>query len=211
MKKILVVGGGGHAKVLMDCISSMGEFDIMGIIDPKLPKGSEFCGFPVLGGDELLEDWDEEDVRCALGVGMVEAGSSRKTLFEKIQKQGFLFPALVHRSVLKTPTVSLSAGVQIMAGARLQPDSKILENTIVNTGVIIEHDCFIGSHSHIAPGAVLGGNVTVGECSHIGLGAKIIPGIEIGNHVTVGAGAVVVDSVPDGLTVVGIPAKPTRS
>jgi len=208
-KKILVVGGGGHAKVLIDCILSTREFEIIGIIDPNLPKESGFCDFRVLGGDESLEDFREKDVYCSIGVGMIKATFNRKELFQKITKQGFSCPVLQHNSALKSQGVSLSPGVQVMTGAILQPDSKILENTIVNTGAIVEHDCIIGSHTHIAPGAVLGGNVTVGECSHIGLGAKILPGIKIGDSVTVGAGAVVTKDVSDGLTVVGIPANPT--
>ncbi len=206
--KILVIGGGGHAKVLIDCILSTREFEIVGIIDPKLSKNEVFGDFPVLGGDEVLENWKEDNVYCAIGVGMIEATSNRKDLYQKTQEYGFICPTLQHDSALKARTVSLGKGVQIMAGAILQPDSKILENTIVNTGAILEHDCSIGSHSHIAPGALLGGNVTVGECSHIGLGARILPGIQIGNQATVGAGAVVTENVSDGITVVGIPAKP---
>jgi sugar O-acyltransferase (sialic acid O-acetyltransferase NeuD family) len=209
-KKILVVGGGGHAKVLIDCIISTSEFEIVGIIDPKLPKESEFCNLLVLGGDESLEDFRGKGVYCAIGLGMIKATFNRKDLFEKITKQGFSCPTLQHSSALKAQRVSLSPGVQIMTGAILQPDSKILENTIVNTGAIVEHDCVIGSHTHIAPGAILGGNVTVGKCSHIGLGAKILPGIKVGDSVTVGAGAVVTKDVSDGLTVVGVPANPAH-
>lgn len=204
-KKMFVIGGGGHAKVVINLILESNQFHLDGILDGKLKAGDSVLGIPVLGDDEKIST--PEEVSLALGVGMMRASSIRKELYERFSRSGYSFPTLVHPASCIARNVSLAAGVQVMARVTIQPDSKIEVNTILNTGAIVEHDAVIGAHSHISPGAVLGGGVSVGECSLIGLGARILPGVKVGRNVTVGAGAVVVNNIPDGQTVVGIPAR----
>jgi UDP-perosamine 4-acetyltransferase len=204
MKKIMIIGGGGHAKVLIDMILSTSGFEIQGILDPKLKIGSHVSGVAVLGGDEFLKDF--KDIAIAIGVGSTRASDTRKVIFEKYRDK-FEFPVIVHKNAYISKTSTIGIGTQVMAGAIIQPDAFIKENVIINTSAVIEHDCRIHAHSHISPGAILGGNVEIGECSHVGLGAMILQGVRIGKNVTVGAGAVVVRDVKDGLTVKGVPAR----
>lgn len=207
-KNILIVGGGGHSRVLMDAIASTGRFDIKGILDPILKPGTIIDGVKVLGGDDLLSSkYKPSGYVIAIGVGSIRASRTRQELFEKISKMGFEFPAIIHKTAYVSKRSKVSDGAQVFARAVIQPGAVIGENTIINTGAIIEHDAIIGAHSHISPGAVLGGGVRVGSGSHIGLGARVIQGITIGAGATVGAGAVVVSDIADGQIVKGVPAR----
>lgn len=207
MKDILILGGGGHAKVLISVIESMKEFAIRGIIDSKLPVGSTVLNYRVLGDDDFLTAPAKPIPCLALGVGMTGSKSNRKTIFERFKNLGYSFPCLKHEGAIVSKAAAIGEGAQIMANAVIQPDARIGKNTIINTSAVIEHDCEIGAHSHVAPGAVLGGQVTVGEGTLVGLGARVLPGIHIGHSVVIGAGAVVVKDVQDGRVVAGMPAR----
>jgi len=206
-KTLIVVGGGGHAKVLIDAIRSGAEYDLVGIVDARLPVGHRVLDVPVIGSDDLLLRGEPPRSVLALGVGSIRGGDRRKRLHDRFRELAYEFPVIRHARATVGPGVRLGDGTQVMAGAVVQPDTSLGPNCIVNTAAVIEHDCTIAGHCQAAPGAVLGGGVVVGECSFIGLGARVLPGIRIGCHVTVGAGAVVVHDVEDGATVVGVPAR----
>src|SRR3989338_2020444 len=189
MKPIMILGGGGHAKVVIAAIESNKMYSIDGIIDPQLPFGSQILGHRVVGNDDTLIAMKRRGQLLALGIGSIRADEKRKNIFRKFLELGYRFPTIIHRATTVHAKTILGEGVQIIAGVVIQPDVTIGENTIVNSKVLIEHDCYIGSHCHIAPGALLGGSVNVGDGSFIGLGAKVLPGIKIGAFVTVGAGA----------------------
>lgn len=206
MKKIIVLGAGGHAKVLIEAIISTGNFQIEGLLD-VLPKWQKsILGFPLLGSDDYLYGKAGKDFSLALGVGCTKATSKRKEIFERFAGS-FDFPPIIHSSAEISKWVELGKGVQVMSGVIIHPTVTLAENVLINTGAIIEHDCAIGAHTHVSVRVVLGGNVTIGSCSHLGIGATILQGITIGNYVTIGAGAVVTEDIADGKTVAGIPAK----
>ena len=206
--KIVLLGGGGHAKVLIDLINTSGQFEIFGILDPQLQIGTTLLNVPVLGDDNLLPGIYSKGIKnVCIAVGSVKDTTRRRVLFDTVKQTGFLVPYLQHpQAIIVSKNVYFSDGVQIMAGVTVQTDSRFRENTIVNTGAIIEHDCDIGSHVHICPGVLISGGCTVGDGTFIGAGATIIQGINIGECVTVAAGAVVVRDVPDRTMVKGIPA-----
>lgn len=206
-KPVIILGGGGHAKVLVDTLLNA-SVEIKGIIDPN-PQlaNSLLLGVPVLGNDDIINDFSPEEILLVNGIGSVGMPFRRRELFERFKREGYTFATVIHPSVVIASDVMLGEGTQLMAGVIIQPGCYIGKNTIINTRATIDHDCSIGDYVHIAPAGTLSGGVTVGDSCHIGTAATVIQGISIGAESIVGAGAVVVQDVTGGTTVVGVPAK----
>jgi sugar O-acyltransferase (sialic acid O-acetyltransferase NeuD family) len=202
---VIVIGGGGHSKVLLSTLHSLNR-RVLGFVDPE-PGLLALNGVAHLGDDCEALRYLPEQVRLVNGVGAASSTDGRKAVYEKFKAKHYVFESLAHPSATVAAETQLEEGVQLMAGAVLQPGSRLGENVIINTGARVDHDCWIEAHAHIAPGAVLCGNVSVEKGAFIGAGATILPGIKIGAGSLVGAGAVVVEDVPPGVTVVGTPAR----
>jgi len=189
-KPLVILGAGGHAKVLLALVQSAG-FDVLGVCDPVLAdNGSELWrGISVLGGDAALDALDPGSIELVNGLGQLVGGAGRRELFQRLKKRGFRFPVLVHPTAWVDSTATLQEGVQIMAGAIIQADVVIGANSIVNTRAGIDHDCWLGENVHVAPGATLCGSVHVNERAFIGSGATVIQGLNVGMEAVVGAGA----------------------
>lgn len=209
MQEIVLIGGGGHARVLIDLIRISGMYEILGILDAQLEAGSTVLGISVLGDDKLLlELYNRRIKNACVAVGSIKDNSKRKVLYEQVKQMGFSAPFLIHpQAVVSKNNIRICEGVQIMAGTIVQTGCSIEENTIVNTGAIVEHDCNIGKHVHICPGTVISGGCIFGDSVFIGAGATVIQGIKIGSNSIVAAGAVVVENVPDNMKVMGVPAR----
>ena len=198
---VIVIGGGGHAAVVIDALLLAG-FEVVGLCDPELePGGTGPSGITVLGGDDALDRWPPDTTLLANGVGSTRSTETRRNVFERFTRAGFRFATLIHPSAVVAKDVALGEGAQVMAGAVVQPGVTLGRNSIVNTRASVDHHCVIGEHVHIAPGATLSGNVEVGEGSHIGTGASIVQRIQIGRDALVCAGAVVTRDVADGAKV----------
>jgi UDP-perosamine 4-acetyltransferase len=209
--KCIILGGGGHAKVLIDAIQAGGKVTVIGILDrdPAL-TGTSILGAPVLGSDEAIQDMTGEADSFIVGIGSVGDPSTRMALFEKALKAGLKPLTVIHPNAVVSPYAKIGEGCMLYAGCIVNPDAIIGRNVIINTGAIVEHDCMIGDHVHVATGARLAGTVTVGMGAHIGAGAVIRQKGEVGDFAVVGAGAVVVKPVRPGETVVGNPARPLQ-
>lgn len=206
-KPVIVVGAGGHARVLISSLKALRR-EIIGILDPDVKLiGQTIADIPVLGNDDTISNYASDSVELANGIGSVALPEKRKAIYMKFKNAGYSFAKVVHPSVVVMEDVQLGEGVQIMAGAIVQTGCAIGNNAIINTGAVVDHDCIIGAHVHIAPGAVLSGGVAIGEMSHIGTAASIIQGIKIAEHVVVGAGTVVIKDITPGKKVAGNPAK----
>lgn len=201
--KIILLGAGGHAKVVLDAVRAAG-IEVTGVVGPSLTGSNDhWRGLPVLGSDQDLLKLPPDGIELINGIGSVPGQALRTEICRKFILAGFEFRSVIHPSAIIGSDVKLMEGAQLMAGTVIQADSSVGANTIVNTGARIDHDCKIGSDVHIAPGAVISGGVQVGAGGHIGTGASIIQGVILGNNVLVGAGAVVVSDVPDNAKVIG--------
>lgn len=205
MTAIIVIGAGGHAKVVIEAIRAARGFEIIGVVDPKPPTANDLLGVPWLGGDEVLGRLRTESTRRAF----VALGNNRlrQQIGEHLSILGFELPPIIHPTAQVSPSASIGRGCIIMARACVGPVSTIGDMSIINTGAIVEHDNVIGRAAHVAPGAALGGSVTIGDRSLVGVGAAIRPDIVLGDDVIVGAGSGVVDNFPSGVMIGGVPAR----
>lgn len=202
---VIVLGAGGHARVLIDALLLKGVA-ILGVTAPAI-EGAPPFGLPFLGADLAVDAHPVASIRLVNGLGSTRQPGARREIFERFKAKGYKFESVVHPSAVIARNVELGEGVQVMAGAVIQTGGRIGANSIVNTRVAVDHDCRIGAHAHLAPGATLCGDVRVGENAHVGSGASIIQGISIGDDVLVAAGAVVIRNVPAGAAVSGVPAR----
>ena len=211
-KTCILLGAGGHARVLIDCLQTIPTVGIAGILDrdPEM-IGAEVYGIPILGNDELLPEIIERGVEYfVVGLGGTSNNNPRKRLFEFAVKHRLKPLTVQHPSALVSHRATIGEGCQLLPGSIVNAGAKLGMNVIVNSGAIIEHDCVIGDHVHVATGAKLSGTVLVGNGAHIGTGATIRQAIRIGEFSVVGAGAVVVKDVPAHTIVVGVPATVLR-
>ncbi len=206
--KCVILGGGGHARVVIECVRLAGEAQPVAIVDADAQRwGSSLDDVPIRGGDDRLAGLRDEGVQHFLvGVGT----GPRARLFALGRENGLQPMNALHPRAVISPRATLGAGVQIFAAAVVNPGARLGENVIVNTGAIVEHDCVIGDHVHVSIGALLAGGVTVEDGAFIGAGSTIRQGLRIGAGAIVGAGAVVVKDVAPKATVVGVPARPIR-
>lgn len=206
-KPVIIIGAGGHAKVLVDALRCSGRA-VLGLVDanPTL-HGTSVLGAPVMGGDDLMASYSMVDVELANAIGSVESTAARQRIFERFKSYGYTFVRIIHPSATVAGDAVLDEGVQVMAGAVVQVGAAIAKDAIVNTGATVDHDCRIGAHVHLAPGVVLSGGVSVGDGTHIGTGATVVEGARIGAGCLVAAGAVVVGDVAPKMRVAGVPAR----
>jgi len=206
-KKIVLIGGGGHCKVIISILKKLDNFEIAGIVDDYKVE-TLISGIKIIGTDDDLKDIYQSGIHDALiTVGSTKDNTKRYKLFNVAREIGYNFPVIISPEAIVDESVKIDEGTVIMPGSIINIDSFIGKNCIINTGTIIEHDCKIGDYCHIAPGVHVSGAVNIGELSFIGIGATIIQGIKIGKNVIIGAGSVVIKDITDNVIAVGNPAK----
>lgn len=197
---LLVLGGGGHARPLIETLRTLG-LEPAGLLDDAA-RGT-VLGVPILGPLDSLGAQGASAAVIAIGDNALRArlGAACRAL-------GLALPAVVHPTALLSPSASVGAGAQVMARAVIGPEATLGELALVNTGAIVEHHCTIGPAAHLGPGAVLCGGVALGARALVGAGAAVRPGCRIGADAVIGLGAAVVQDVPDGARMGGVPAQP---
>ena len=208
MEKIILVGGGGHCKVVSSIILENKNYEIVGISDLEIKKGKVINGIKINYTDNQLEKIFESGVKNAIvTIGSIGNPKLRIELFEKLKDIGYTLPIIISKYSIIAKGVFVDEGTVIMPGSIINTGVKIGKNCIINTGSIIDHECEIKNNVHIAPGVTLSGNVKVGNSSHIGTGSSIIQDISIGEYSIIGAGSVVVTDIPDKVKAYGVPAR----
>lgn len=194
----MIVGGGGHARVVIDCIRSAGDNPI-GILDDKLAVGMSVLGVPILGKTTQWQEFSQDAFIIAIGNNEARA---------KIAAQMPVpWHIAVHPRAIVSKYAVLEQGTLVMPGAIINAGAQVGRHCIINTGAVVEHDCVLEDYVHISPNAALGGTVTVGVQSHIGIGASVRNNVEICQACVIGAGAVVVNTIAEPGVYVGVPAK----
>lgn len=208
-RKIVVIGGGGHAKSVIGVLKNLPEYEIAGYTDVNPECWCKGLDVPFLGGEEVLPELKEQGVECAvLGIGSVGRSVQRRNdIVQKAIDCGFEFPPVVAPSAVVDQGARLGQGCVVMPGAVVNIGAQVGEFCIVNTACVVEHDVVLGKNVHLASGVVTAGAVSFGADTHVGTGARIIQKINVGKNAVIGAGAVVIRNVPDGALVVGVPAK----
>jgi len=207
MKKLIILGASGHAKVVADMVKSTGDFNIYGFVDSLNPdrKGESFFGSTILGGEDAFEVAKNSEVAHAIVA--VSDNIARLDWIRRLESEGWNVPILIHSKAIVSKGVSIDSGSVVMAGAVVQAGTKIGKGCIINTGAIIDHDCQLGEAVHVAPGCSLAGCVKVGDFSMIGVGTSIRDRVNIGHDVLAGAGAVIVSDLPNRCLAYGVPAR----
>jgi len=197
-KSILVYGGGGHAKTVMEMILALGGYQIAGIVDDGIPAGTMVLGSPVLGAREILSALAGQGLRLAAnGVGGILDIRIRVEIFGLLESSGFSFPVLKHPGATVEPSAVIGEGTQVFANAYVGSGAVLQPRCMVNTSAVVSHECQVGAYSHIAPGALLAGLVHVGERTLVGMGVTTAIGVRIGSGVRIGNGAIILADVPD--------------
>jgi len=196
-EKVIVIGGGGHAKVVIDCIQAAGN-TVAGILDDGLEPGGTVLGIPVLGSICAYENHTDCSFITAIG-----SGSVRRRMAETIPVR---WHTAIHPRAVISPYAEIGVGTVVMANAVINAGASVGKHCIINTGAIVEHDDVLDDYVHISPAAALGGTVRIGAETHIGIGAFVRNNITIGSGCVIGAGAIVVKNCLESGTYVGIPA-----
>src|SRR5665647_3710306 len=202
MHGVVIVGNGGHARACLDAWDPSPELVPIGYVGPA---EGDVLGLAYLGDDDRLAGL----AASGLVHAFVALGSShvRSAVTDRCLAAGFDLVTIVAPTAQVGATASVDAGSIVLHKAVVGANARVGRGSIINTGATVDHDCTIVHISHLAPGTNLAGTVTVGDRAMVGIGATVVPGIRIGTGATVGAGAVVVRDVPDGRTVVGVPAQ----
>ncbi len=201
--KLALLGASGHGKVIADIASLVGYSEVI-FYDDAWPEKQKCGQWPIVGGTQELVQAKRTFERCIVSIGN---NSIRLNKQDFLRSQGIAIATLIHPNSIISPSVMIAEGAVVMAGAIINADAEIGRGCIINTGAVVEHDCKLSAGVHISPGACLAGAVSVGEGCWVAMGASVLQCLNIGANSTIGAGAVVIKNVPDGATMVGVPAQ----
>jgi len=209
MSTLLILGAGGHAKVVAETALSSGVASSIAFLDDRCTGPDQLphpLGWPVIGplANALNPTFLDRFPAAAVAIGQ---SRPRLDWIEKLQHVGYALPVLIHPTAWLSPSAQVGPASVVFAQAAVQAQASIGSGAILNTGSSVEHDVRIADGVHLCPGSRLAGGVQVGTRSWMGIGSSVIQQVRIGADVTVGAGAAVVRDLPYGVTAVGVPAR----
>lgn len=200
MKKLILIGAGGHAKSVADSIDKL-EYELCGFIDSN--KKGIHLGLPIFG--TKLEDVPNyEEYSYFVSIGDVRY---RKLWFDEIRKRGLRIINIVDSSAVISASAQIGIGNFIGKMVVINADAVIGDNNIINTKALIEHECKVGNHNHLSTNSVINGNVIVENGVFIGSSSVCNGQLKISSNAIIGSGSVIIKDVPEKVTVVGVPAR----
>jgi acetyltransferase EpsM len=204
--RLILIGGGEHARVVAEAARASGQAELLGFVDPEpCAETIRRLGLPRLGDDSALDE--HPGVWGVLGIAAFGSLAARKRIVARLSLKLAGWATVIHPNAWVSPTAIVEPGAVIMAGAVLQSGARVRAHCVVNSGAIVEHDVELGAFSHAGPRVVLGGGARVGEGAYIGMGAAVRDHVTIGAEVVIGMGAAVVGNVETGRRVLGVPAR----
>jgi sugar O-acyltransferase (sialic acid O-acetyltransferase NeuD family) len=203
VRRLLLVGAGGHGRVVADLAECLG-FETIDFADEQWPEISRNGAWPVVGSiDDVAGLAGQYDAAIATS----GKNAARLGIHRRLKDLAAAPPVLIHPSAVVSRHARLGSGSVVLANAVVNAFATIGEAAILNTACTVDHDCRLGDGVHVSPGAHLAGQVEVGDCAWIGIGASIRQRVRIGSETVVGAGSTVVSDIDAGATVFGSPAR----
>tara|TARA_B100001287_G_scaffold271747_1_gene272477 strand:- start:306 stop:947 length:642 start_codon:yes stop_codon:yes gene_type:complete len=210
MKRILIIGAGGHSNVIEDTLIELGLFNEIAFLDDKFKDISKTNFFSsnknILGTSKLIY---KNELRSKFKYAFVAIAdpNTRLKFINELEKLEYEIPIIIHPTAWVSKSVSIGIGSIILSQSNIQTGVKGGKGLIINNSCSIDHDSFLGDGVHVAPGVNIAGSVHIGDKSWIGIGASVIENINIGSNVTIGANAAIIRDIPNSVTAVGVPAK----
>jgi acetyltransferase EpsM len=204
--RLIVIGGGEHARVVAEAAAAMGTIELLGFVDPEpCEETVRRLGLPRLGDDGALDG--HPGAWGVLGIAGLGSLASRRRIVDRLSPRLEGWATIIHPRAWVSPTSVVEQGAVILGNAVIQTGARVGAHCVVNSGAIVEHDVDLGDFSHAAPAAVVGGGARVGEGAYIGMSAAVRDHVTLGAEVLIGMGAVVVSDVEAGRRVLGVPAR----
>ncbi len=206
MENIIIIGGGGHAKVVISILKKLRTYNILGF--SELESSNPILGIEYLGNDNfVINKYKNSSTNIALGIGQIKTTKLREKLVSKYLDSGFIFPAIVSPTAIINEAVDVGNGTVVMDNVVINTCSKIGNYSIINTSSIVEHDCNIGDFVHVAPGVTLSGEVNINSNTFVGAGSTVANAVSITENCIIGAGSFVRKDIPQSGLYVGNPVK----
>lgn len=202
MSKLLILGAGGHGKVVADTALMTGRWKQIAFLDDR-EELEKVIGIPVIGRLNDCMSFREEFQHAFVAIGN---NKLRIEWINRLSKVGFIIPTIIHPFSFVSKTSNIDKGTVVMAGAVINTNTVIGKGCIINTSSSIDHDCTLEDGVHISPGVHIGGTVSIGKCTWVCIGSSIANNTTIGKNVIIAAGAAVTKDVPDNVMVAGVPA-----
>ena len=203
MSAVVLLGGGGHCRSVIDVIEQAGIYSILGVLEKEGVSCSNLLGYPLLGSDHDLPAFIEQNCAVVITIGQIKTAGPREQLYRYAKEAGAEMPTVVSPRAYLSRHARIAEGTTVMHEAIVNCSAEIGENCIINTKALVEHDVKIGNHTHVATGAFVNGGAQIGQRCFIGSGAVIHNDIDIGDGCLVGAGTTVRTNLPDGTVLKG--------
>lgn len=196
MRKIILIGAGGHAKSCIDVIKSTRKYKIIGILDKD--KKGRFENIKILGNENYLNKIkNKTSISVSITVGQIKSYRLRENLFEKAKNLKFNLPKIISKYSLVSKKSSIDQGTMIFHKVFINSNVIVGKNCIINSSALLEHDVTIGDNCHISTGSILNGGVIIGNGTFIGSGSRIKEGVKVGNNCIIGMGSIIKKDISD--------------